>query len=127
MANVFNENVQDYFARLSAVGRNKFGRSHQSMYISDNQGNPSRDYYLSQEQAVEQIGDNFDMDNGKWYQIKYNTSTGWRIGIPFQKTPNVDYEQVVYSSEMEMHKYGNQGVDDGDLHIFGILVEEVLQ
>ena len=118
---------QEYYARVSNVQKNAKGRTVQTMHISDEQGNTTRNFHLSEQQAKEQIENNFDMENGKWYQIKYLVPNGWRIGMPFRMGNNVNVQDYVYTSALDINRYGNQGLDSDDLHIFGIIVEEIVE
>jgi len=104
----------------------------QQMYFLDRNGKHSRgndnDGYFDINGAYEQVESNFNFEDGKHYIIKYLTNDGkaWKGGKVFKFQEGLtDLYQHVYSAELSEELYGNQALDTDDLHIFGIVVEEI--
>jgi hypothetical protein len=115
------ENIQADFT----VQRNKFNRVSQILKFNE-YGKPSRNYYLTEEEAINMLNNEFVFEDGKSYRVKYLTSNDWRSGPTFQKNENTNISDYVYNSLTEMERYDAQGLAEEDLHIFGIIVDEVL-
>ena len=97
----------------------------QQMYFLDNNGNHSRGNdrhgYFDDEGALEQLYENFNFENGKYYMIKYLTNDGkpWKSGKAFQFENGTNLRNHAYNS-VEMY-----GAQDIDIHIYAIVVEEL--
>lgn len=103
--------------------RNKYNR--QMQLLTFNNPNilnptPSRDFWLSEADALEYLHELFNFENGKQYRIKYLVSQGWRSGSNFTKTPNTNLQNHVYNHAVDVEMYHNQALDLDDIHIFGI-------
>jgi hypothetical protein len=103
----------------------------QQMYFLDNQGRHSRgtdeDGYFDFAGALYQVENNFTFEQNKTYIIKYLTNDGkpWKSGRTFTYRNGMDLSQHVYSHELSIEMYGEQALDYDDLHIYGIVVEEL--
>lgn len=107
--------------------RNKFGRVVQVLKINDGIVNPkaSRSRWISEDDALNYLENEFVFENGKEYRIKYLISNGWKSGTVFKKSNNTDLSKFVFSHEMEVTLYQNQGLVGDEIHIFSIEVTEV--
>lgn len=113
------ENVQVQYTQDT----NDFGRTNQVMYLTDN-GIQTRDYYWTLENARNQL-DQFNFENGKIYHIKYLTSSSWKVGSAFQKVAHLNPADYAYSIEEEDNHYGISALERDDIHVYGIVVEEL--
>lgn len=124
--NDFNEWNNEVETRVEMSGEiNKFGRGIQKMYFLDDNNQHTRNAFFSLEQAKEQVRENFNFEVGKRYIIKYLTNYQWKSGQHFQYNNNLDLSNFVYGIEDEMQMYGEQALDENNVHIYGIVVEEV--
>lgn len=120
MENIGNANVE------FKTERDKFGRMVQTMYLLDDDGKHTRDAYFTTEMALEQLRDNFDFRSGKVYTIAYLTGYQWKSARQFTYIPRrTDLKEHVYGMDQELENYGDQAIDDGDLHIYAIAVHQL--
>lgn len=107
--------------------RNDFGRSIQILRFNNGDLNQtaSRTNWINEDEALDYLNNDFQFANGKKYRIKYLVSKGWRSGQAFVKGNNTNLANHVFSHEVDIAMYGNQGLDKDEIHIFGIEVSEV--
>lgn len=102
--------------------RNIFGKTVQTLKFNDDYRNASRNFYINEDEALDYLQRLFRFRNGEHYRINYLTSLGWRTGLTFLKNNNTNLAHHVFTHEMDIIKYQAQGLQYGDIHIFGIEV-----
>jgi hypothetical protein len=108
------------------VTANKAGKRIQKLVLLNENDQLTRDYYLSVDNAIEQLENQFDFREGKKYIIPYLTNYGWRSGQVFEyRRRRTDLSECVYNTDREQMLYGDQALDKEDLHIYAIVVQEM--
>lgn len=121
--NAWNEEIETDIEYKQSV--NKFGREMQTMYFLDENGNHTRNAFFTLDQSLAQLNENFNFVNGKNYIVKYLTNQQWKAGRHFQYRNGLDLSDFVYSGSSEEELYGDNALSDDDIHVYGIVVEEI--
>lgn len=105
--------------------RNDFGRIIQTLTLVDANGTPTRNAFISLDQAIEQLEENFEFEEGKRYLIKYLTSQRYKAGQMFTYDEDTNIADYVWSEDDEQERYGAQALSKEEIHVFSIVVEEI--
>lgn len=105
-------------------GQDEYGRSVQKLYFTEKEFH-TRTKYLTEDEALEAVQNDFTFEEGKSYCITYLTPLMWKAAQSFVYGPDTDLADHVYSSMTEFAFYGTQALEKEDLHIFGIVVREM--
>ena len=121
------ENYEEAEARVRiSQNRDRFGKLDQYMYFVDNNNNISRDAYFEYDQAVDQVANNFNLQNGRNYHAMFLLSNGLWVPAGKQFTMNniLNFHDTLFDNN-EILEYNY--VEEAEFAIHGIRVLEVGQ
>lgn len=105
--------------------RNEDNKLIQQLLLVDDDGNLSREFYLTVEQA-RNVLQNFEFENNKRYIVSTLTPYGWKSTRAFTYNNGSDIVNKIYSEDHEIEHYDYiETISNDKIHVYSIAVEEL--